>query len=80
MAPVSEYQKLRTKGRPRRFSPKVAKARSAERVRRATEARRRAWMVLAARYPDEFAELQATERAALDEEKGPLPGDPEEGE
>lgn len=53
----------------------VAKERSAEKTRRNVEARRRAWNVLALRYPDEFAGLLATERAGVDAERGPLPGD-----
>jgi hypothetical protein len=72
------YQKLRRgPGRPREYPPAVAKARRAEQVRRSTEARRRALMVLAARHPDEFDRLLAAERDGLDTEKGPLPGDPE---
>lgn len=71
------YQQLRGAGRPREYDPAVAKARRAEQVRRSTEARRRAWMVLAARHSAEFDRLLAAERAGLDAEKGPLPGDPE---
>ena len=84
---TTEYQKLRSdreagrvpegqKGpRRKRFSPEVAKARQAEATRRAVEARRRATMILGLRYPDEYEVLLKSERAGVDAERGPLPGD-----
>ena len=58
-----------------KFTPAVARARNAERTRRSMEARRRALLILSQRYPDEFAALLVTERAGVDVERGPLPGD-----
>lgn len=61
--------------RPYRLPPEVAKARAAERGRRAAETRRRATVILIERHAKEYAELAEIERAGLDDERGPLPGD-----
>ena len=57
------------------FTPEIAKLRQKEQAYRTTEAHRRKGVVLAARYPDEAAELLEAERRGLDAERGPLPGD-----
>ena len=56
--------------------PETAKDRATERQRRYVEARRRASVILAEKYADEYAALVTTEAAALETERGPLPGDP----
>lgn len=68
---MTEYQELRRRQR----EAGVAARRTAERNRRNIESRRRAWNVLASRHPEEFADLLAAERAGVDAERGPLPGD-----
>lgn len=72
-APQTAFQKR--SGARRKFSPKVAKDRAGERGRRSAEARRRAWVVLADRHRKEYRELFEAELSALNEERGPLPGD-----
>jgi hypothetical protein len=82
-APVSEYKALgRGKARKpwRRFPPDVARARQREQGGRVRDATYRALVVLRHRYPEEYAVIYANERAALDVERGPLPGDELEGE
>lgn len=80
---ASPYEELRQqgkttlRGRPRQFSPEVAKARSSEKTRREAEARRRASIVLAHRHEDEWQELLTAEREAVNSERGALPGDEE---
>lgn len=61
--------------RRRRFAPEVAKARASERSRRHAEAQRRANVVLRDRHNDEWRDLYEAERAGLDADRGPLPGD-----
>ncbi len=63
-----------------RLEPEVAKARRAERNRRTVETRRRALILLADRYPEEYAALARTEAQGVDQERGPLPGDPNYGQ
>lgn len=89
MSAETEYQRMRREAaeqralseksahspRPYRLPPEVAKERAAERNRRNMEAKRRALMVLASRYPNEFEKLKDAELAAIHAEKGPLPGD-----
>ena len=67
----------RSNSRSGKFPPEVAKARNSERTRRSVEARRRASLILAERYPEEYAELARIEREGIDREKCPLPGDSE---
>lgn len=86
---MTPYQELRAAcaggavevvaGRPRRrrFDEATAKERNAENTRRHSEARRRAHAVLVSRYPAVFAALLEAERAGVDAERGPLPGDPQ---
>lgn len=59
----------------RSMDPEVAKAHTAEKNRRNAESRRRASIVLKAMYPDLYEEIRRREVAALDRERGPLPGD-----
>lgn len=77
----TEFQKLR-KQSPRmafpsdkQYSPEILKARKAEINRRNIESRRRAAIVLAHRYPEEYRALVQSEAEGLAFEKGPLPGD-----
>ena len=78
----TEYERLRRQGivqpGPRRVrvaDVKVRKERAAERARRNSEARRRTFVVMAHRYPDEVAEVFKAELEGLNKERGPLPGD-----
>jgi hypothetical protein len=72
----SPYQALvGPTGRFQRFTPEVAKERKAEQMRRNTRARDRAYFVLSKRHNAEFEELFAAEKAAIAEDRGPLPGD-----
>lgn len=59
----------------RGYPPEVRKARQQERARRNAETRRRATLILAQRYPEEYEQLMRTEGAGVDAERGPLPGD-----
>ena len=62
-------------GRPRSFTPEVSAARKKEATRRLTRARTLAYMALVDVYRDEFDELLAQAKAAVEDESGPLPGD-----
>lgn len=64
-------------GRRARFTPEVARARALDRQRRNAEAHRRAWTILADRYPEDFNELLADELRGVWAERGHLIGDPE---
>lgn len=57
------------------MDPEVSRERTLERTRRHAEAQRRARLVLQDRYREEYDALYAVEKAALDQERGPLPGD-----
>lgn len=73
MSAETPYQQ-RTRGRAAKFTPDVANERRLERTRRHAEAQRRARLVLQDRHREEYG-LYAVEGAALDAERGPLPGD-----
>jgi succinate dehydrogenase/fumarate reductase flavoprotein subunit len=63
-----------TSRRPRRH-PTVARLRQAEVVNRDNAARYRARAILAGRHNVEYRALLAEQRAAVNTERGPLPGD-----
>lgn len=88
MTEETPYQRLRREREARRleeiakdpqpyYPPEVRKARNAEKNRRNAESRRRAHLILAQRHASEYAKLLEVEAAGLDEERGPLPGDPD---
>jgi len=61
--------------RRRKRTPEEIKARKAEQTRRHVEARRRAAILLADRYPEEFDLLLEDMKVQIADERGPLPGD-----
>lgn len=63
--------------RPKR-TPEEIKARKAEQTRRHVEARRRASILLADRYPEEFDLLLEDMKVQIADERGALPGDEEQ--
>lgn len=73
--PTPYQQRQRAAGGRRQFPAAIADARRLERTRRHAEAQRRARLVLQDRHRAEYDELYAIEKAALDAERGPLPGD-----
>ena len=61
----------------RKFAPEVAKARTAEMMRRYEAARAKAINALARAYPFKFRALYDEALRRVNAERGPLPGDPE---
>lgn len=72
---VTEYDKIKERQSTRRFTPEVSHERQAERNRREQQARRRALLIMADRHRDEWQQVMAEQRLAVEELRGPLPGE-----
>ena len=77
MTDQTEYQRLRGLTKRLNVDPAIAAERKTEATRRASLAQSRAAFVLRHRYADDYRTVYRSELAAINAERGPLPGDTE---